>query len=699
MPAFIKSAQDELKFNEFIEKINKTIDTLSPYKDYTDLSQLEKVRDSFRNKIDDFYRKDRKLNIGVIGQVKAGKSTFLNTLLFGGKNVLPSAATPKTATLTKIEFSEDNRLAVEYYSADEWQTIEKNALVDSNESEFEAAREIVKMCREKGLIPEELVAKKTDEFKFVSADELMERLDDYVGENGRYTALVKSATIYINNPGLEDISIVDTPGLNDAIVSRTDATRKFLGLCDVVFFLSRASQFLDKNDMRLLTSQLPQNGVKKIVMICSRFDDGLMDTIYDFDSIEEAIDDTKKKLSASARRIFGNPDIDSALLSITSACKEPIFISSLCCNMSKKSESAFDKQECNVFKNINENDDITSEVLKKIGNIESVRAVYDEVVSAKDNTLSVKARNFIPDAEREYTKTVTELRERAVKKAEILKSGDRQELVKQKNLIASQINTVKGNSEGVFGDVLARIEKSKVDTLRQLRDLSNEYARLNDKTGAESHTSSHEVSDSKWYKPWTWGKSHTEYSTYTTTYVYLEASDALENIRIFLNESCSNIERTFSDNVDILGIKRQLLNVVVSNLDTSSELYDPGLFRYVTEQTLNQIEFPVLKMDCSGEQEEISSKFSGEIRNSGERSALKSLLSDTIGKLLTVVESKFLGEIASFRKKIETIKADYSGLLLKNIEEDFDKLMKQLENKENEIRNYENLIVLFSQIV
>ncbi|MBP1542934.1 MAG: dynamin family protein [Oscillospiraceae bacterium] len=108
MPIFKKTALDEQKFAEHIGRINTAIDTLSPYGDYTDLSQLAKIRDSFITKTDDFFREDRKLNIGVIGQVKAGKSSFLNTLLFGGKKVLPSAATPKTATLTKIEYSEEN---------------------------------------------------------------------------------------------------------------------------------------------------------------------------------------------------------------------------------------------------------------------------------------------------------------------------------------------------------------------------------------------------------------------------------------------------------------------------------------------------------------------------------------------------------------------------------------------------------------
>lgn len=698
MPTFKKTAQDEQKFSAFIERVNKAIETLSPYSDYVDLNQLKKVCDNFQNRIVEFYRDDRKLNIGIIGQVKAGKSTFLNTLLFNGKKVLPSAATPKTATLTRIEYAEENKLIVEYYTADEWRIIEQNSAVESLESEFVAAREILKMCKEKGIIPAELIARKTDEFSFESAEELMDRLDDFVGENGTYTALVKCTTIHINKPELRDISVVDTPGLNDAIVSRTDATRKFLEYCDVVFFLSRASQFLDQNDMRLLTSQLPQNGVKKIVMICSRFDDGLQDTIDDCDSIEEAIADTKKSLCIRAKRTFENVNLDPALTAVTVSCKSPIFISSICCNMSRKSSNDYDIQEQHVLDNINQYGDVTPEVLKAIGNIEEVENIYDEVVAAKDETLSRKAGDFVPNAERDFVKTFKDLRERTEKKANALKSNDREELIKQKNEISIQINGVKGNSEAVFGEVLAKIEKSKIETLSLLRDLSNDYAHMNEKTGTENHATSYRVSDAKWYKPWTWGKHHTEYSTYTTSYSYLDASDALENIRIFINDACSHIEHAFSDNVDIIGMKRQLLNVVVNNIDVSSDMYDPGLFRYVTEQTLSRIEFPILKIDCAKEQGEISSKFTGEVRNDSDRSALRVLLASAITNVLSIVDAKFINEVTNFRNRIEQIKSDYTKQLLNNIEGDFNSLISQLENKDNEIRNYENLLVLFGKI-
>ncbi len=51
----------------------------------------------------------RRLSIGIVGQMKAGKSTFLNHLLFGGQPLLPKAATPKTAALTRIRYGDTPR--------------------------------------------------------------------------------------------------------------------------------------------------------------------------------------------------------------------------------------------------------------------------------------------------------------------------------------------------------------------------------------------------------------------------------------------------------------------------------------------------------------------------------------------------------------------------------------------------------------
>ncbi len=58
----------------------------------------------------------RDLKVGIIGRVKAGKSSLLNALIFEGVEVLPKAATPMTASLTILKYAETLSAEVEFYS-------------------------------------------------------------------------------------------------------------------------------------------------------------------------------------------------------------------------------------------------------------------------------------------------------------------------------------------------------------------------------------------------------------------------------------------------------------------------------------------------------------------------------------------------------------------------------------------------------
>ncbi|OOC17712.1 GTPase [Helicobacter pylori] len=59
---------------------------------------------------------DRNLKVGIIGRVKAGKSSLLNALIFEGVEVLPKAATPMTASLTLLKYADTLSAEVEFYS-------------------------------------------------------------------------------------------------------------------------------------------------------------------------------------------------------------------------------------------------------------------------------------------------------------------------------------------------------------------------------------------------------------------------------------------------------------------------------------------------------------------------------------------------------------------------------------------------------
>ncbi len=62
---------------------------------------------------------DRNLKVGIIGRVKAGKSSLLNALIFEGVEVLPKAATPMTASLTVLKYAQNLSAQVEFYSQED----------------------------------------------------------------------------------------------------------------------------------------------------------------------------------------------------------------------------------------------------------------------------------------------------------------------------------------------------------------------------------------------------------------------------------------------------------------------------------------------------------------------------------------------------------------------------------------------------
>ncbi|WP_370838712.1 dynamin family protein [Intestinibacter bartlettii] len=696
--------------NSNLKNTNKTLDNICTTLDQNtinyDITSLKKIKDNFNLKIDEFYREDRKLNVGIIGQVKAGKSSFLNTMIFNGKDVLPKAATPKTATLTKIEYSEENYIEIEYYTEDEWDVIEQNARVDSDLNQYIVPREIINMVKANNINPYEYIKNKNEKINFNSYEDLMGELNNYIGEDGKLTPLVKSVKLYINKEELKEISIVDTPGLNDPIASRTDKTKQFIEMCDVVFFLSISSQFLDKNDIQLLTAQLPQKGVQKLVLIASKYDSGIADTIYDNDTLEEADIDTKYRLRKQAEKCFtevidkiNKRQPNKNLVEILEKCKNPVFISSMTYNMSKKRIDDYNEEEENVYENLNYTDELDNNWLNKIGNIDEVREIFKEVVEQKEKTLVQKSNSFIPNVKNELKVELNNILDTVNKRINLLSDNDKNKLEDKKRSMQYQINNIKSELEDLFGDLNITIEKNRLEAVGELREISKEYLNIEEKRGVITHVESYSVSTSKWYKPSTWGTSRTEYYTYDEQYYYLDASDALENIRNFSNDSITTIEKTFDKAVDISNLKKKLLNIIVNQFDTSDENYDAGYFKMLAQKTINNIDFPILKIDIQNYLNEISSKFSGEITNSSDKSNLKMALGNTISKLLDTITNEFSKQVKSMETNLSNIKTSFSNDLLKNIESEFDTILKQCENKEAEIKNNKEFVKVVSDIL
>ena len=112
------------------EIYKEAIDLLNSNCDLFDKNLLHEFEMSNRNlnqQIENIFEQNRLLKIGIVGEVKAGKSSFLNALLFNGKEILPKAATPMTAALTKIKYGETLGGKIVFYDTKDWELIERKA--------------------------------------------------------------------------------------------------------------------------------------------------------------------------------------------------------------------------------------------------------------------------------------------------------------------------------------------------------------------------------------------------------------------------------------------------------------------------------------------------------------------------------------------------------------------------------------------
>ena len=83
----------------------------------------DELRQKFRADIQEGSR----LRVGIIGRVKAGKSSLLNALLFDGKDILPKAATPMTASLTVLGYAETPHAEVEFFEQNDIENMRQRA--------------------------------------------------------------------------------------------------------------------------------------------------------------------------------------------------------------------------------------------------------------------------------------------------------------------------------------------------------------------------------------------------------------------------------------------------------------------------------------------------------------------------------------------------------------------------------------------
>lgn len=261
----MKTSGEELNlFEEFQKKKESLRELIAKAREFgwIDDDRVTSMNDKLDNDI---------LTIGVIGQMKCGKSTFLNSFVFED-TILPAATTPMTAALSIITYGEEKKIVAEFYTVDEWteQTIQASRSLEDaegnslEESKIKAAKELVgKSSKLGGSLSNYLGKSKEDSF---------ENLEEYVGADGKYVSITKAVKIYYPKEYLKGVEIVDTPGFNDPIVSREERTKEFLKKADVVLMMLYAGRPFDATDRDIIFKNVAECGIGKVLVGINKYD-------------------------------------------------------------------------------------------------------------------------------------------------------------------------------------------------------------------------------------------------------------------------------------------------------------------------------------------------------------------------------------------------------------------------------------------
>ncbi|GAA9052942.1 dynamin family protein [Helicobacter pylori] len=109
------NAQELIQKNALVEKVIKEQglqEKAGPFISENAVIKTEELEKTLKG----MQAENRGLKVGIIGRVKAGKSSLLNALIFERKDVLPKAATPMTASLTILKYAQNLSTQVEFYS-------------------------------------------------------------------------------------------------------------------------------------------------------------------------------------------------------------------------------------------------------------------------------------------------------------------------------------------------------------------------------------------------------------------------------------------------------------------------------------------------------------------------------------------------------------------------------------------------------
>ena len=673
----------------------------------------------------------RLLKLGVIGRVKAGKSSLLNALFFQGANVLPKAATPMTAALSILTYAEERGLEVDYYSEQDQDEIRKtaaeydDALREKRAEKLKSLEEKAKKSKREDIDKGELeqraerqAKRELDEIMsaqkaawqqyagmkargsapdhrgrepFRDSDEMNARLKELVSAEGAETHFTKSVTLYLPEDQLRDVEIIDTPGTNDPVVSREQRTRDLLATCDVVFVVCPAGQFLSAEDMDLMNRVQSKEGVQEFYLIASQVDNQLYGSEKEAAGgrLSDVLERVRGNLAAHAQgvieawNVIGSESIRERMLALG---RERLFCTaSIGYGLEKNAahQDAWDENERHVWKQLcrhypdhfSDADIASSRAsLNLLTGIEPIRDAFADVRRRKDEIAEEKRRTYEQTEARKITDFQADLKKGIEQRIDEIQSSDVDQLRKEQQEMKEKLS---GAKDEVDEEYASLVEDFCSDLKKAVNAEHRKMFRETSRSAEEARGSTTETYDHDKGSGFLWWRDlfGKRYETRTREVETVNAGAIYSRLRSLSGEVQETLDDKIHDQFKAWrkSVSTSLIHILREKLDDES--LNIAIIRRTLREVFQSVEVPNMELS------EIPSKLQAAktLRDDDANEYMEEL-----HRFLPDFQNRVKSDVTSHLKDLEKalITLDCSEKFLANFHEQVEQLLKEIEDKE-----------------
>ena len=533
-----------------------------------------------------------------------------------------------------------------------------------------------------------------------SIDALKNRLEDYVGVNGKYMPIVKYIEIFLNIEAIKDFDIVDTPGLNDPVKSRGALTRNFLGKCDVVFLLSASSQFFDSQDISLFSEQIPQEGISRVIVIGSKFDNGLIGESQKYNNdIKTAQVGVKNVLNEQFKARIKDSQRQNIRDMFENAFP-PNYVSSSCYDIYKhygnlsKNEERIKNNIIRAFPHFLDD----AEKFKELSGIEIFNSdIIPKIVSEKKKIFEERSNNAYSGFMDKFTSSIEELDKSVKDKQEKLSNGDIKSLEDKVKSTLNNLEKLKHNINDCYDEKTHEVKSKFNDLLTEINDIIDMNSEVKKREKTEDYTVMVEKDGilSGIARFFNIGGYRQE--TRTRNISYASTQDAIEQVLKMTNEIKKIINNTCKNIFDINDFCQNIANKILEVFEESlSDVdFDYNAIILPLKKVLRSLSISSVRLDKDYTNiiiESVSDKEETSVETM--RKAMRKTTLDIIKDIEKIVDSQSSEITAKLDEQANNLIKDISS----SIESDAEELKKQLENKKEYEELYKQAVLGIEEI-